>query len=197
MPVKKVNITAGQILQKRSTDDTNLYRQLTQEMLPSITYFAFHLTMNTSVSEEIASDAFIKLWNNPEKIQHVVDIKAYLYKITRNACIDHLRREKVKTKRDADLLHGNSAIELPVLDLIIKTEVISELHAAFSRLPEQYQRVLELQYFDGQTIKEVSKTMNLSVNTVKTYRLRGLTKLRRWLTIIFIVSLVKIFLFNH
>src|SRR5882724_5146292 len=59
-------------------------------------YFAAQLTGHESESEDIVKDVFVKLWRKHEGFANPQSIKAFLYISTRNACINFLRRLKVK-----------------------------------------------------------------------------------------------------
>ena len=50
-------------------------------------------------AEEIVQNVFLKeLWENKERLKHINHINSYLYSMTRNACLDQIKHEKIKHK---------------------------------------------------------------------------------------------------
>ncbi|MEO9870932.1 MAG: sigma-70 family RNA polymerase sigma factor, partial [Ekhidna sp.] len=46
--------------------------------------------------EEIVQNVFLKMWEQREKLKDVSNINSYLHTMTKNACLDYLKHEKVK-----------------------------------------------------------------------------------------------------
>ena len=55
----------------------------------------------------------------------------------------------------------------------------ARLHEALSRLPERYQTILALRYFESLSCEEVAEVVGTKVGTVKSLIHRGLEQLRR------------------
>ena len=55
----------------------------------------------------------------------------------------------------------------------------ARLHEALSRLPERYQTILALRYFESLSCEEVALVVGTKVGTVKSLIHRGLKQLRR------------------
>ncbi|HMR19621.1 MAG TPA: sigma factor, partial [Sphingobacterium sp.] len=53
-------------------------------------FFAYKITKNKEVSEEVVSESFYKLWQGRGKAVSIEAIKSFLYLVTRNACYDHI-----------------------------------------------------------------------------------------------------------
>jgi RNA polymerase sigma-70 factor (family 1) len=164
--------------------DENCLAQLIKRHLGELTYFSFQIVRNIDISEEIASEAFLKLWNNKENLLQPNAAKSYLFVTAKNASLDYIRRLKVMHQREQDIQNFVDSITPNIEEAIIRTELVSKLYQAIQSLAPQYQQVVRLEYLEGLSLKEIATSMKISVNTVKTYRARGLMKLRKWLSAI-------------
>ena len=57
--------------------------------------FAFLFVSDSQIVEEIVSDVFINIWQKKERIDIKVDLKAYLYKSTKNTIISYSRKHQL------------------------------------------------------------------------------------------------------
>lgn len=53
-----------------------------------------------------------------------------------------------------------------------------DLYRALDQLPEKYQDVVKLKYFDGYTIREISSATGMPEGTVSVYLRRAIQELR-------------------
>ncbi len=64
------------------------------------------------------------------------------------------------------------------MERMIEAEVLGEVYKALQKLPEGCRKVINLSYFEGLSNQEVADRLNVSINTVKTQKLRALKMLR-------------------
>ncbi len=60
----------------------------------SLSLYAFKLTKDDQVADELAAEAFVKLWQLRHSLSPDRSVLAWLYSIVRNAAFDHLRKIK-------------------------------------------------------------------------------------------------------
>jgi RNA polymerase sigma-70 factor (ECF subfamily) len=102
-------------------------------------------------TKEVLQDVFLKLWDNRQKLSESTNLNAYLFTLTRNRCIDLIRREKLMLQFRADkqeeyrrLSENFDALSDPILDDIFAMEIQSEINRAIGSLPEQCRKVFIL-----------------------------------------------------
>lgn len=128
-------------------------------------FFAYSLTKNKEVAEEIVSDSFFKLWKGREKVEKEINIKSFLYIVTRNACYDFL--DLVKTPiENSEFDEINLTTSDDTLGRIIRIELIQIIIEELRSLPEQQALIFQMTYFDGYTPEEISSQLNTTVNNV-------------------------------
>lgn len=129
-------------------------------------------------AKSIVSDVFFTLWKNTDKFRPE-SLKGYLSRIARSRSVDALRRMK------QELPYEDGIVQIPIdgpeTEAIRQAEYAA-LRNAVDHLPEPDRTIFIRRYYLYQTVSEVSKTMGINVNTVKTKLRRGQDILRRELT---------------
>jgi RNA polymerase sigma-70 factor (ECF subfamily) len=151
-----------------------------RSLYPALSFYAFKITGDREASEEIASSAFIKIWESHEQFSDPLSIRKYLYCIVRNDALKHLRKEKqsVAFNREVIYLYANEH-EKDCFNNLVTTEITLELHQAIDALPAECKKVFRLMYIEGKSIQETAEALHLSASTVKTQKKRGLDALRK------------------
>lgn len=116
-------------------------------------------------AEDIVQTVFINIWENKEKYSHVNSIKAYLYQSVRNSCYNTIKQKSVeeRTVDEVTLLET----EEETLEVQEREEKIRKLHHAISELPSKTRQAFKLSVFGNFSYEEISKKMDISINTVK------------------------------
>lgn len=130
-----------------------------------------------SIAEDAVQDVFVKLWDQKEVFLTKKAAKSYAYTTVRNTCYNLLRHEKVEVKYENEQSQED-LFEDTRLDLIIKSEVIGQIHQAIETLPEGCKTVLKLAYFEALKNHEIALQLGVSINTVKTQKARAIQLLR-------------------
>lgn len=152
------------------------YRQL----FPSLCFFANRKLNDKDEAEDIASNAFIKIWKKHAQFNNAHGICAYLYRIVRNDCIrSHAQKRRLTTVQKEvgylAVVDVNDNIEHD----IIRAEFMGELYITLNKLPPQCRKVFKMLYIEGKTVSEIADELNLAVTTIKTQKARGLAVLRK------------------
>jgi len=137
-------------------------------------------------AREITQEAFIKIWEGREEIDPEESLKSYIFKITRNLCINKLRKRKVESKY-AELYKYVYVenLEISGLETILGKELEDNLVHSIGKLPPECRKVFELSRVEGLKYKEIACTLNISVKTVEAQMSKALRVLRSCLANIF------------
>lgn len=88
-------MTDEELMLAISNGDQSAYQIIVKQHLKSVSYYAYRMLGNQKDTEDIAQEAFLKLWVNAGKWQaDKSKLSTWLHRITRNLCIDFLRRHK-------------------------------------------------------------------------------------------------------
>lgn len=144
----------------------------------SLCYFAERLIRDPLVAEDLVEETFMKLWAKRLDFENEHGIKAFLYITTKNACINSLKRSRRDSASQAEMLYLAEKKEGFVLNEMIKAEVLNVVSLELDSLPLQCQTILKLCYVRGLKNQEIAAKLDISIQTVKNQKARGMQILR-------------------
>lgn len=154
------------------------FRQLFETFHKPLCFFSNRILRNEMLSEDIVQEIFLKLWEmKSEDCYKIKAIKSFLYVTAQNSCLNYLRDQEIHDKHNQKL-QMEELDEDGFLCRQIHAEVIAELFAAVEELPDKCKNIFVRSYFDSESEKEIAEALNISVNTVKTQKLRAKEYLR-------------------
>jgi RNA polymerase sigma-70 factor (ECF subfamily) len=106
------------------------------------------------------------------------NVEAYLRTLTRNRCLNVLRRIVLENKSDRELSKNYVDAHNETEESILLNDTRNLLNAAIDLLPEQQRQVYLLRQSEGLKYEEIAIRLNISINTVKTHMKRALASLR-------------------
>jgi RNA polymerase sigma-70 factor (ECF subfamily) len=129
--------------------------------------YAYSFLNDRDEAEEVVQAAFINIWDKREQVEIQTSLKAYLYRIVRNSCLNVIKHEKVKKQHAAhEMATGQSSHE-SVSQSVISSELEEKISAAMKTLPEQCRLVFQLSRFEELKYSEIADQLNISVKTVE------------------------------
>jgi RNA polymerase sigma-70 factor (ECF subfamily) len=168
-----------------TSGNEKIFRLIMEEWYSRLFNFANNYLNNEENTKEVLQDVFLKLWDNRQKLSTDTNLNAYLFTLTRNRCIDLIRREKLMLQFRTDkqeeyrrLSENFEALSDPILDNLFAMEIQAEINRTISELPEQCQKVFVLSRMKGMNNREISRTMVLSEKTIESHLTKALKTIR-------------------
>ncbi|TXC89769.1 sigma-70 family RNA polymerase sigma factor [Metabacillus litoralis] len=130
--------------------------------------FAYRLTNDASLTEEVVQDVFLKLWNGTNVYDESKGkLSSWLLTITRNKAIDEIRKRKRHTHEE--IIDKDSLVqdEDSVEDKIEWNEQKINIQRAMNSLKEDQQQIINLFYFKGLSQQKIANQCELPLGTVK------------------------------
>lgn len=144
----------------------------------SLCFFSYQILGDKDLAEDVTQDAFLNYWKQRESLsQNEKVIKSYLYSSVKFISLNHIRHKKV-VHSYIEKYNPSDLLEDEINKKIIHSEVLNELHLALDTLPEGCREVFRLGYFEGFNNSKIAEVLDISINTVKTHKQRGLKALR-------------------
>lgn len=150
------------------------------EFQPALVFFAGNLLRSDTImlAEELVQDSFLKLHQRHDRFQTINSLKAFLYITTRNACYNHLEKQKVRARHLQDYVHEYTDMEHSILLEMMHTETVRELLQAIDTLPPQCKAVINMLVHEDKSYAEIAVALGVTVSTVKNQKARAISLLR-------------------
>lgn len=178
-------LKAEEELVKRAQHNREAFGELYEIYYQRIFNFALKRTANIQLALDITSITFLKALNQIKKYRwRDVPFGAWLYRIAGNEINDHYRRQvgkRIASIEEIEELADTSdyADEINhAEEELSRHEEFLLLHKKLAELPEMYQEVITLKYFEKKKIKEIVKILGKKEGTIKSLLHRGLEKLK-------------------
>lgn len=144
-------------------DFNDLVRQLNRNLYG----YAFRILRNQEEAEDAVQEVFIRLWNLGEKIDEYKSVSALATTMTKNICIDLLRKKKhiIQEGYEGMVLKGHDSSS--PYELMASRESEDILYHIIDQLPEIYKEVIKLREIDEFTYEEIAEKTKQNINTLR------------------------------
>lgn len=164
------------LFQRIQAGDTKAFDVLFMRYYPLLCAYAKQF-VDFNDGQEIVQDVMVWFWENSSMQVIESSPKNYLFKAVKNRCLTLINRNELK-QRIVETLSANKQALYEDPDFYIVEELMKNIEAALSRLPESYREAFEMNRFQNMTYNEISQKLNISPKTVD-YRIQQALKLLR------------------
>lgn len=142
-------------------------------------FYALKFVDQQDVAKDLVQDAFLKLLNTSNQSE-IVNLKAYLFKMIRNNCLNYLKNVEIRNRfTEQEIERKSKEIEyFDMYESFVEKESHQKLLLAIDNLPEKYKKPLLLSRFEEFKNKEIAEHLDLPLRTVETRIYRALILLR-------------------
>jgi RNA polymerase sigma-70 factor, ECF subfamily len=181
--------TAERELVERARAQPPAFGQLYDLYYGRILNYVYRRTLDVAAAEEITSNTFFNALRALPKYDNRGRFAAWLYRIATNEIRLHHRSGRNRPEGNSQWreefgrvrFSSPWAVDPLEEDVEEKMRQFARLHDALSRLPERYQTVLALRYFEALSLAETAAVLGKRLGTVKSLIHRGLERLKRQL----------------
>ncbi|HYI09203.1 MAG TPA: sigma-70 family RNA polymerase sigma factor [Thermoanaerobaculia bacterium] len=168
-------------MQRVREGDDDAFREIVDRYKDPLVNYLTHLVRSRDRAEEIAQDAFVRLYRNASKYRERERLGPYLYRIATNLVVTEVRREK-RWSLLLPRLNASTRQSAPSPDTtLITDEIQRQVTAALDRLPVKYRAPLVLFEIEEWSYEEIARTLDIRSGTVKSRISRARELLRRHL----------------
>jgi RNA polymerase sigma-70 factor (ECF subfamily) len=140
------------------------FRKIFDRYYDNIRNFLYYRTGNIELSEDLAQDVFLILWENRSKIREE-SVTGYLYTIAGNLLKNHYRKKEVSFRFLSTFSPDNDR-ESPEFIMELR-EFDTLLQSVLAAMPEKSRAVFLMNRIDDLTYKEIAVRLQLSVKAVE------------------------------
>ena len=173
-------------LHQTETDtlQTVAFNRVMAEHAPALKAFAARMLGDELAAEDTAQDAFLAYYRHMHEVPESA-VRPWLFRVTRNLCLDQLRRRKFKLRLFRDVQRDDDFELVPVdqkgsrPDEAAHTEEArAAIEAAIENLPTRFREAFLLCEVQGLSYEEASGVMGCPVKTVSTRLFRARQRFR-------------------
>ena len=159
-------------------EDRTVMKMLFDRFYLPLRSFAFRYVGDDSITDDFVQTAFMNLWENRENFHLLSTVKAFLYTSVKNDCLNYVKRQQMMARHEEDI--ARELLEQESKDAEVEEEVSAMVYKALKVLSEQSRRIVLLT-MEGASNAEIAEQLGITVNTVKTTKLRAYRVLREQL----------------
>jgi RNA polymerase sigma-70 factor (ECF subfamily) len=177
IPKRSASIITGKdLLLLIEYKDTEAFTEFYLDNFKKLILVSDKYVKSIPVAEEIVQNIFLKIWEDKQLLNEIDSIKAYLYRSTTNASINHVNRERSLEKHHLKIAEKLTIQEIDSMDE--QNEMIVLLYKEIELLPDKCREVFKLSRFEGMKYKAIALQLNIAEKTVENHMGHALKVLR-------------------
>lgn len=155
------------LISRARTGDREAFGALVEQYRDNVYRLAYRMCGNEYDADEAAQEAFVAAWRALPNFRGDAKFSTWLYRLTTNAAIDVMRREKRhQTVGDGEMIEVADDSDSPQ-ETVERTEQQEAVQKALAALSEEYREVLLLRYMEELDYAEIAEVLKLPSGTVK------------------------------
>jgi RNA polymerase sigma-70 factor (ECF subfamily) len=158
------------LIQKAKSGDRTGFNQIVLLYQKQVYRFARRLLNSHDDADDVTQEVFIRLYNSISGFRGESKLSTYIYRITYNLSINHLKKYSKSLKLHTDLDDGNLASVKsdynPEVDFE-KSEKEKLVRNACNALPDKQKAIFNLRFYENLTYEEIAKITGKSLGGVK------------------------------
>jgi len=142
-------------------DEFNKYVRLMSHRLYSL---AFRILGKQNEAEDAVQEVFIRLWNMGDKLNDYNSVDALATTMTKNYCIDQLRKNRIIF--DSDMMIKDQQVAATD-EIIENAESYMIIQKIISHLAGNYREMIVMRDIDGFSYEEIAEKTGQNINTIR------------------------------
>ncbi len=136
------------------------FREIFDQYFPMVRSVIFNMTGSTQV-DDLTQESFLKIWQALPSFHFKSTLKTWIYRITINVCIDHLRKKSIS----ADGILPDDYSDLK--DHTQLTHDQQMIQVMLNQMPPEQKSILVLFYLEEKNVFDISNVLEIPIGTVK------------------------------
>jgi RNA polymerase sigma-70 factor (ECF subfamily) len=168
--------------------DEGGFRALVERHSRAVFRLAFRMTGNEHDAEDVVQETFLRAYRNLGRFEERARFASWLHRIAANCAYDLLRgrarRDEEQAERRADAEGAEDRLEQaasgdPAPDrLVYSREVRRKVDVAMARMSAVEKSAFALRHFEGLSIEEIGRALDLDQSATKHSIFRAVRKVR-------------------
>jgi RNA polymerase sigma-70 factor (ECF subfamily) len=179
--MKQMQVDDAAAVAKARAGDEDAFRVLVERHSRSIYRLAYRMTGRPEDAEDVVQEAFVRAYRQLSRFEARSNFATWLYRIAFNCAIDYMRarphRESNETSERLEQMSGRS--QAPATDeLVYAGEIGVLVQQALETLSPQERAAFLMRHYQGCSIDEICRALDLRTNAAKHSIFRAVRKMR-------------------
>ncbi len=176
------------LIEGMTRGDHRAFRELVETYKKKVYYLALDMAGNPVDAEDISQEVFLKVYRSFSTFRKGAKIGSWLYRVTYNASIDHLRKRGAAPEPVEDgVLESRSQVDSGLPGTVPSdpaaaaesNQLRDRIDQALEKVSPQEKAVFMLRHYDDLMLKDIAESLGLSIGSVKSYLFRAVRKLQK------------------
>lgn len=155
------------LIQKAQQGHSLAFRYLVERHQHMTYTLAYRFLNNADDAKDIVQEAFIRIWKNLDQYKPEVKLSTWLYKITTNLCLDHIKSKYNQQKKNQVTENFEVASSNTPQKDMEQEELARFIHQAAQTLTTKQQAVFVLRDLHGLSTEEIEEALGMSKGNIK------------------------------
>ncbi|MDT3426611.1 RNA polymerase sigma-70 factor (ECF subfamily) [Paenibacillus forsythiae] len=164
------------LVRAAQSGDRDALITLLREIEGQVYKTAFYILHNEQDALDASQEALIRIYTKIGSYEEKAQFKTWVQRIVTNICIDKFRKTKPTVSIDEHemIFKDKQDVEREVLSGYLAEDI----REAIDQLPEHHRTVIVLRYLQDFSYNEIADSLDLPLNTVKSYLFRARQQLQ-------------------
>ena len=176
------------LIEGMTRGDPRAFRELVETYKKKVYYLALDMAGNPVDAEDISQEVFLKVYRSFSTFRKGAKLGSWLYRVTYNASIDHLRKRGAAPEPVEDgVLESRSQVDSGLPGAVPSdpaaaaesSQLRDRIDRALDKVSPQEKAVFMLRHYDDLMLKDIAESLGLSIGSVKSYLFRAIRKLQK------------------
>jgi len=164
-----------QLIARARAGDERAFQALLGKYERAVFSICLRMVRDREGAADLAQEAFVKVFMMLERYDPTYAFSSWLFKITSNLCIDHLRKRRIETyAMDEPIDNERGEVQRQYVSgepdpaqVLERKQKMHMLEEAVDRLPDHYRVMLILRHQEHLSYEEIARTLDIPLGTVK------------------------------
>lgn len=163
--------------------DENAFCELYIRYKNRLNLFCIKYLKDEKLSEDIAHDIFVHLWESRQFINAEYSFSSYLFTIAKNRIINYFKHLEIEIISKQNILKIRDEQYAEHADIkLLEEEYEQLLEKSITSLPPVRQKVFRLSRREYKTHREIAEELGISVNTVQQHISESLKFIKKYIS---------------
>ena len=169
-------MVAPELIKAAQKGDRDALITLLREIETHVYRTAYYLLGNEQDAKDAAQEALLRIYMKIGSYEEKAKFKTWVQRIVTNICIDKFRKDRatVSIEEHNIVFMSRQTVE----DELMNSYAAKDIREAIDRLPEHHRAVVILRYLQDFSYNEIADSLDLPLNTVKSYLFRARQQLQ-------------------